>query len=382
MRPEAFGGVLSLLLVAGCASNSSQGAGSASTQSTLTPTSIEVTTTSRATVPTTTLPVDELLEVAQVEGIDYLSDEGTSHPILATMKAKPPPTAATCPTGSDPDTPGPTDTDRPEPGWVGNAAAAFDQHRGRIIYVDLLGDTWAFDVCTNTWTNLHPEGARVGEATGLVYDVDSDRLIALGEYISVYDPNENAWSKGSSAGSFLDFWPAGGAVYDPTSGLVVTQHMGMVKTYDVDTDRWTAVGTLPEDPFMLLAYVPSLDRILCLAGLVDPRSGEPAKVAAEPPSIAGGFGSVAFATSGDTAYVTTDRSEICRFEATSLEWTCLARNLSAPHFVFAAMVFDSINNRLVLINSVFGDWWSDATDDVWAIDIDTGEWIQLLEASD
>ena len=382
MRPEAFGGVLSLLLVAGCASNSSQGAGSASTQSTLTPTSIEVTTTSRATVPTTTLPVDELLEVAQVEGIDYSSDEGTWHPILATMKAKPPPTAATCPTGSDPDTPGPTDTDRPEPGWVGNAAAAFDQHTGRIIYVDLLGDTWAFDVCTNTWTNLHPEGARVGEATGLVYDVDSDRLIALGEYISVYDPNENAWSKGSSAGSFLDFWPAGGAVYDPTSGLVVTQHMGMVKTYDVDTDRWTAVGTLPEDPFMLLAYVPSLDRILCLAGLVDPRSGEPAKVAAEPPSIAGGFGSVAFATSGDTAYVTTDRSEICRFEATSLEWTCLARNLSAPHFVFAAMVFDSINNRLVLINSVFGDWRAAAPADVRAIDIDTGEWIQLLEASD
>jgi hypothetical protein len=50
--------------------------------------------------------------------------------------------------------------------------------------------------------------------------------------------------------------------------------------------------------------------------------------------------------------------------------------------VFAAMVFDSINNRLVLINSVFGDWWADSASDVWAIDFDTGEWIQLLEASD
>ncbi len=268
--------------------------------------------------------------MARVEGIEYLSDEGTWDPILTTAEAKPPPTAATCPTGSDPDTPGSVNQGRPEPGWVGNAAAAFDQHRGRIMYVDLLGDTWAFDVCTNTWTNLHPEGARVGEAAGVVYDVDSDRLIALGEQISVYDPNENAWSKGSSAGSFLDFWPAGGAVYDSISGLVITQHMGIVKTYDVDSDRWTAVGTLPEEPFMLLAYVPSLDRILGLAGLVDPRSGKIAKVAAEPPSIAGGFGSVALATSGDTAYVSTHEREICRFETTTLAWTCFAPNPATP----------------------------------------------------
>jgi len=41
-------------------------------------------------------------------------------------------------------------------------------------------------------------------------------------------------------------------------------------------------------------------------------------------------------------------------------------------------VDDPINNRLVLIN---GGWGSSA-DDVWAIDLGTGEWIQLLEASD
>ncbi|MFW2339776.1 MAG: hypothetical protein ACN4GK_06980, partial [Acidimicrobiia bacterium] len=326
-----------------------------------------------------TVPLEEAQERQTQPTVAYPVDAWDT--ILSTTQAKPAPAAATCLPGSNPGSPGSTDTDRPEPGWVGNAAAAFDQHRGRIMYVDLLGDTWAFDVCTNTWTNLHPEGARVDAASGLVFDVDSDRLIAVGSHTSVYDPNENAWVPGSSAGVFRYFWPAGGAVYDPVSGLVITQHEGIVKAYDVDTDRWTTVGTLPEDPSMLVAYAPSLDRILYLGGLLDPRSGDMTELAAESPSIAGGFGSVAFATSGDTAYVTTQDRGICRFETTTLEWTCFAPNPAAPDSVFAAMVFDSINNRLVLINSVFGDFWVDATSDVWAIDVETGEWIQLLESS-
>jgi hypothetical protein len=164
--------------------------------------------------------------------------------------------------------------------------------------------------------------------------------------------------------------------------MVIAQHEGIVKAYDVDSDRWTTVGTLPEDPSMLVAYAPSLDRILYLAGLLDPRRGEMTELAAESPSIAGGFGSVALASNGDTAYVTTDDREICRFETRTLEWECFAPNPVAPYSVFAAMVFDPIKDRLVLINSVFGDWWVDATSDVWAIDIDTGEWIQLLSPSD
>jgi hypothetical protein len=45
------------------------------------------------------------------------------------------------------------------------------------------------------------------------------------------------------------------------------------------------------------------------------------------------------------------------------------------------MVGDPINQRLILINGVGGAWWSEAMDDVWAIDLDNGEWTQLLEPS-
>jgi hypothetical protein len=310
---------------------------------------------------------------------------GTWNPILATTRAKPAPPAASCPAGIDPNTPGPADQERPEPGWVGNGAAAFDQHAGRIIYVDTLGETWAFDVCTNTWKNLHPAGAVLGDGVGgLVYDVDSDRIIALGETVNVYDPNENAWNPVSAAGeSLLDFWPVGGAVYDPTSGLVVVQHGGIVKTYDVDTDRWTNVGTLSEDVGHFLAYIQSLDRIFTGEMLVDPRTGEITKVTGLPCCIAGGFGSLAYATSVDTAYVIKDDRRVCRFNPANLDWLCFGTpdHVESPYIVFAAMVGDPINQRLILINSVFGDFWVNATDDVWAIDLDSLEWNRLLAPS-
>ena len=331
------------------------------------------------TMPVTTTPAPPATVVATTAVI------AAWNPILSTTVAREAPAAATCPEGTDPDAPGPADYERPEPGWVGNGAAAFDQHAGCIIYVDVLGDTWAFDVCTNTWKNLHPAGATLGDGSGgLVYDVDSDRIIALGETVNVYDPNGNAWNPVSAAGeSLLDFWPVGGAVYDPSSGLVIVQHEGIVKTYDVDTDRWTSVGTPSEDVGHFLAYIQSLDRILTGEMLVDPRTGEITEVTGLPCCIAGGFGSLAYATSVDTAYVVKDDRRVCHFNPANLDWLCFGtpKHVESPYIVFAVMVGDPINQRLILINSLFGDFWGIASDDVWAIDLDTGVAIQLLAPS-
>lgn len=48
------------------------------------------------------------------------------------------------------------------------------------------------------------------------------------------------------------------------------------------------------------------------------------------------------------------------------------------HATFAEMVGDPINQRLILISGVGNDRPYEATLDVWAIDLNTGEWIQLL----
>ena len=84
-------------------------------------------------------------------------------------------------------------------------------------------ETWTFDVCTNAWTQMHPnrEPPDLGE---LVYDVDSDLTVGAswGEGASpmwAYDLGANTWTeKGRAPAGFpslrLRF-------YDPVSGLVV-----------------------------------------------------------------------------------------------------------------------------------------------------------------
>jgi hypothetical protein len=102
-----------------------------------------------------------------------------------------------------------------------------------------------------------------------------------------------------------------------------------------------------------------------------------------PCCIAGGFGLLAYATSVDTAYVIKDDRTVCHFNPANLDWLCFGApgHMESPYVVFAAMVGDPINQRLILINSVFGNFWVNASDDVWAIDLDTDEWTQLLEPS-
>ena len=112
--------------------------------------------------------------------------------VLATTEATALPQIASC--GIKP-SPGPATQDKPSSGWTGSLSGAFDSRRGLVVYVDSWQDTWAFDVCTNTWSRLSPEG-RPGEypSGGLVYDVDSDVMVAMSREIAVYDPVRNVWS--------------------------------------------------------------------------------------------------------------------------------------------------------------------------------------------
>jgi hypothetical protein len=343
---------------------------------------------------------------------------GTWNPILATIRAKPAPPAATCPPGTAPSVPGPADQERPAAGWTSNLAAAFDQHAGRIVYVDTLGETWTFDVCTNTWLRMNPTGALIGElSAGLVYDVDSDVTVALGfEHISVYDANTNTWTQpgndtiGIGDGRFVPM----GAVYDPISGLILTtrqvgwseqvENAGYweVWAYDVDTNDWTSIGTVSFEPSQaqrqgndsqwleLLGYSQMIDRLIFESDiqttvLVDPRTGEAAPSTTDTPVVDLGWPNGVYGPADDTVYVKLGGEGICGFDIGTLTWSAcfdtpadLQNNL---HIVFAAMVGDPINQRLILINGIGGDWWSNATKDIWAIDLATGEWTQLLAPS-
>lgn len=334
------------------------------------------------------------------------------NPILAETSAKEAPPAAVCPSGADPGTPGPVDQARPGEGPWSNQSAVFDTRTGRVVFVDNVGRTWTFDVCTNTWQDMDPEtpwhttGSRfIGE---LVYDMDSDRTIAFNSTaVSIYDASTNSWSRGSAPPN-VDSPPASyglGAVYDPVTGLVlVLRHDGMLMAYDVDTDTWTDVGTImgstsialdgesPEEwpPFMI-GYVAELDRLTFLpfqshppvhdlGGLLDPRSGKfTASIDHPEGGVWGGFGMFSYATGGDTAYAETGTNSVCRLNAETHEWDCVS---AAQEEGSSAMVFDSINDRVVIIKNFCCNWpGSTVTDPVLAIEFASGTQVELLPAA-
>ena len=338
--------------------------------------------------------------------------------ILSTTKAKTPPPAATCPDAADPQAPGPADQPRPDSDVWNNQAAAFDQHAGRIVHIDATGATWTFDVCTNTWRQMHPAVIPTGSGGStplngggqLVYDVDSDRTVAIGEEaVGVYDAGRNTWTLRHRPPEYSGTW-SHGAVYDPVSGLVVVQLQGRgLVAYDVDTDTWTPVGNVLCSPHMiydpdadlwspaepepcypfLVGHAASTDELVFLdyrgGQMVNPRSG--ASTAVENPSGVGigGFGAAYYAVGADTVY--TFGEEVCRLDAEARNWACadFPGDPTIDHYdEFAARVGDPINNRIVLIDgSCCGGFSSELptprhSHDVWAINIDTGEWIELL----
>lgn len=334
---------------------------------------------------------------------------GTWHPILATTRAKPAPPAATCPPGTDPNAPGPAEQDRPEARWTSLLAAAFDRHTGRIVYVDTLGETWTFDVCTNTWHRTNPTGAMIGNLNaGLVYDVDSDRTVALGyEHISVYDANTNTWTQPRNDTIGYGLIIPMGAVYDPISGLIITTDLtdSYLETwaYDVDTNTWTLIGRLWEQQgqdytrFELLGYSQESDRLIFtsvddITALVDPRTGDQTLITTATPAISFGYPHAQYGPAADTVYVAEGvwgdggivgprfPDQICGFDPGTSAWTsCFAIPPNNSRYAaFGAMVGDPINHRLVLIHGVYGSFWVNADGNVWAIDLNAGEWTELL----
>ena len=347
------------------------------------------------------VPVDESTAVSSTTTI--VPAAGEWDPILATTRAGPTTAAAACPAEADPDRAGSATQDRPAAGWAGLLAGAFDSQTGRIVYLDETRETWTFDVCTNGWTQMGPTGDIPGElGAGLVYDADSDVTVAFGYGSTfVYDAGANTWTRQDI--SPIE-WPAG-AAYDPISGLIVTTELTDsyldAWAYDVDADTWTPIGRLWEGSedyvwFELLGYSPEADRLIFasvenLTALVDPRTGTKTIIETRTPAVSFGWPKAQYGPAADTTFVaegvTVDSGvfdaqfsdQICGFEIDTSAWTlCHPMPGDSTYASFAAMVGDPINDRLVVLHGVYGNFWALSDDGVWAIALDTGEITELL----
>jgi hypothetical protein len=356
--------------------------------------------------------------------------------ILATTLAKPTPPVATCPTGTDPNGSGPVDQARPPDAGL----MALDRHSGRVIgrvvaIANGGAETWAFDVCTNTWTRMTRSDSSLSyNSSVLVYDADSDLVVAIGTSVAAYDVDTDTWERHGETP--LDTGPDSDsearAIYDPVSGLIVVRDIWSSEmwAYDVDTDTWTEIEQGPISPpgvgepidsgghnfyAQLHAYDASTDRIVLYlsdnysgpgvwdgAGTettwtFDLRAGEWTIEDTVTPELGvGGW----FSPTGKAAYdeaaqrtVITGDGVVGGYDAARHEWEILWANPSEPdvdgigtglHNRFDdTVVYDPTNDRIIVIggSARMPDDWVEMND-VWAFDTGTGRWTELLASSD
>jgi hypothetical protein len=338
----------------------------------------------------------------------------------------------TCPPGSTPDKPGPVDQARPAgPADQHPAEMAFDRRAGRLVVLADGGigeaETWTFDVCTNTWTRMHPNREPPSPLNffgTLVYDVDSDVTVALDDAnrMWAYNLEANTWEVTGHAP--VDYAPL--RFYDPVSGLVVAlgddgdgDTLGLeLWSYEVETDTWApihqakplAIGPHYED----FAYDPSVDRLVAYSvtwepsgngdwlfeprtWLFDIRTGTWSGTGAVTPQFSYGLWGIQPGIAYDEAAgrtVLLGQGHSAAYDATADRWETLYVGTpwdepracgSRPECrMMPTLVYDPANERLVVYG---GSVYASAEmgmvypDDVLAFDLETREWTVLLEAS-
>lgn len=334
----------------------------------------------------------------------------------------PPPTGlAVCPAGSAPDEPGPRDQARPRFGGV-PVVSAFDAAAQRMIVMSWdAGNAWTFDVCSNTWAPLPSPPWTEDGPRALVNDARSDLTVAIA-------PNGEVWALDLATGRWMarEPWPAlwsVNAVYDSTRDLIVVRERSTSKmwTYDVDTDVLEPLeqGSLvpvvanqesghPDLHNQVMTYDPSVDRLILYLGdscggcggkewpgqktwEFDLATRAWMRQQTDTPEIGFGFvepigNEFVFDPEHGVSVVFSD-GIVASYDASAHRWDVLFgdRPGDAGRFQWLefAMAYDSINERIVV---AAGDVWhgDERTnpDDVWAFEIDSGEWVELLPRSD
>jgi hypothetical protein len=178
---------------------------------------------------------------------------------------------ATCPPGSNPNAPGPPDQARPEPsGW---GFGAVDTASGLLVTLRWdspepgSAETWAFDLCTNTWRLMSPPIDPPSSISHMVYDAQSDLIVAIGDGDTsagawVYDTDIDVWTRAGDVpiGTYMSV-----AVYDPVADVILIINPDHTWAFDVDTGTWEQRSDPPDwgyQPSVHAAFDATLGRIV------------------------------------------------------------------------------------------------------------------------
>jgi N-acetylneuraminic acid mutarotase len=159
------------------------------------------------------------------------------------------------------------------------ASTAYDSEEDRVLLfggnpsattiTNTFDDTWAYDYNSNTWVELNPVNHPTNRyASKMVYDSESNKTVLFSGYPSantkdktwIFDYDDNNWTEANPIlhpnGRFRHH-----IVYDSESDSII-MFGGMTGdwygeqvintdttwSYDVNTDVWTMMGTVPTSP--------------------------------------------------------------------------------------------------------------------------------------
>ncbi|MFX0204992.1 MAG: kelch repeat-containing protein [Candidatus Hodarchaeota archaeon] len=214
-----------------------------------------------------------------------------------------------------------------------------------------LGDTWAYNLSTKTWTQKTPSphpSARVWHA--MVYDSTSDKTILFGGLSGsaetwVYDLGDDTWTQQTPPSSPSERF-GHAMVYDSTSdkvilfggyGVIEGDYLGDTWVYDLGDNTWTQQAPFPSPSariFHAMVYDSTSDKTILFGG------------------SSGGAETWVYDLGDDT-------------------WTQQTPPSSPSAREWHSMVYDSATDKVILFGgksgfSCFGDTWVyDLGDDTW-----------------
>jgi N-acetylneuraminic acid mutarotase len=172
-------------------------------------------------------------------------------------------------------------------GVVGNAFE-FDVDSGLAVFVDIEGNTYAYDPTADRWTAEETNGGPT-ELLGssMVYDAGSDRMIVFGGFSFDSGPNAETWAYDVDSNTWEHMQPKShpsarnysAMAYDAGSDRVIlfggddgTDVFGDTWAYDYESDTWTKMSPAKSPAardYSWMVYDPRGDRVILFGGSRD-----------------------------------------------------------------------------------------------------------------
>lgn len=277
-------------------------------------------------------------------------------------------------------------TSTPAPSARASIAMAYDSESDRVILFGgntnpgnpgvLSAETWAYDLDTETWRTMNPPVAPPGlGASGMAYDVQSDRVILFGGYTSGFaDQPDQVVTNETWAYDFnSDSWTERTPVLSPSARSAPSM------TYNVRSDRIVLVGGYDGSSSLrdTWTYDYDSDTWQAMAPTTTPTTGDSAAIAYDAESdraivFGGAFGGPAVPPPHG------DNNKTWAYDLTNNTWTEQFPPQNPPKRWVAAATYDSFSDRVVLFGGIQGLVPNPPPlGDSWAYDQNTNTWTEM-----